>query len=200
MRKDKKEDNNLNPEEENNKENESSEGSSEQEPESEVQPMVALSVDEYDGLQKQIDQLQSQADEYLDGLQRERANFANYKKRIDQESVNTYNNALSDFVKNFLYISDDLERALNNRPADSESTSWVNGIELIHQKLLNTLETHGLERIKVSPGDEFDPKQHEAVTYEDNSNYENGQIIEVLQPGYQINEHIIRPALVRVAK
>lgn len=200
MRKNKKEDNNPNPEEENNKENERSEDSSEQESESEVQPMVALSIDEYDGLQKQIDQLQSQVDEYLDGLQRERANFTNYKKRIDQESVNTYNNALSDLVKNFLYISDDLERALNNRPAVNESASWINGIELIHQKLSSSLKTHGLERMKASPGDEFDPKQHEAVTHEDNPDYENGQIIEVLQPGYQINERIIRPALVRVAK
>lgn len=166
----------------------------------EGEPLIPISMSEYDGMQKQISSLQAQADEYLDGMQRERANFANYKKRMDQESINSYNNILADVAKNFLVVIDDLDRALCNPPSGKGITPWVAGIELIRQKLLRTLENQGIERFDAKPGDVFDPKLYEAVTHEEHENYEDGQVIEGLQPGYKIKERIIRPALVRVAK
>lgn len=166
----------------------------------EGEPLIPISMSEYDGMQKQISSLQAQADEYLDGMQRERANFANYKKRMDQESINSYNNILADVAKNFLVVIDDLDRALCNPPSGKGISSWVAGIELIRQKLLRTLENQGIERFDAKPGDVFDPNLYEAVTHEEHENYEDGQVIECLQPGYKIKERIIRPALVRVAK
>ncbi len=103
-------------------------------------------------------------------------------------------------LKIFLSVSDDIERALNNDPKENELSSWVNGIELIHQKLMNQMKNQGVERMDVKPGEQFDPNRHEAITQEEHPEYEDGQIIEVVQPGYQISDRIIRPAMVRVAR
>jgi len=78
--------------------------------------------------------------------------------------------------------------------------SWINGIALIQQKLINQMKNQGVEQMDVHPGDVFDPNIHEAITQEDHPDLEDGQIIEVLQPGYRISDRIIRPAMVRVAR
>lgn len=164
------------------------------------EPGITISYAELEGMQKEIADLQAQSDEYLAGLQRERADFANYKRRIDQENNNTFSNALAVLVKPFLVVIDDLERALKFRPEDMALKPWADGIALVLQKLMQTLESQGIKRIQINPGDAFDPLITEAVTHEENPDFEDGQIIEVLQAGYKIKDRIIRPALVRVAK
>ena len=166
----------------------------------EGEPLIPIPMSEYDGLQKQIGSLQAQVDEYLDGLQRERANFTNYKKRIDQEQVNTQQNIVADIARSFLVAIDDMDRALQNKPQGKSVDAWVNGIDLIRQKLLRTLENQGVERFDAQPGTEFDPNLFEAITHEENDEFTDGQVIAQAAPGYKIKERIIRPALVRVAK
>jgi molecular chaperone GrpE len=107
---------------------------------------------------------------------------------------------MTSVMKIFLSVGDDLERALNNKPEGEELESWINGIELIHQKLMNQMKNQGVERMEINPGDEFDPNLHEAITQEDHPDFNEGQIIDVVQPGYRISERIIRPAMVRVAR
>ncbi len=153
-----------------------------------------------EALQKTIQELKSQSEDYLDSLQRERASFANYRKRIDQDNAQIYNNALADQIKVFLPVVDDLERALKNQPKTDSIRPWVDGINLILQKLLKAMENKGVNAIVVAPGEPFDPTFQEAVTHEENPDYSDGQVIETLQTGYKLNEKIIRPALVRVAK
>lgn len=151
-------------------------------------------------LEVQLSELQAKADEYLDSLQRERASFANYKRRIDQENAAMAERLLGEHVKIFLPVVDDLERALEHAPADPDCANWIAGVELILKKLLTTLEKQNVTVIDLKPGDLFDPNNQEAVTHEENENFTDGQIIEVVQTGYQLKERIIRPALVRVAK
>lgn len=151
-------------------------------------------------LETQLSELQAKADEYLDSLQRERASFANYKRRIDQENTAMAERLLGEHVRIFLPVVDDLERALEHAPADPDCANWIAGVELILKKLLSTLEKQNVTVIDLKPGDLFDPNNQEAVTHEENENYTDGQIIEVVQTGYQLKERIIRPALVRVAK
>jgi molecular chaperone GrpE len=151
-------------------------------------------------LEVQLSELQAKADEYLDSLQRERASFANYKRRIDQENAQMAERLLGEHVKIFLPVVDDLERALEHAPADPDCANWIAGVELILKKLLTTLEKQNVTVIDLKPGDLFDPNNQEAVTHEENENFTDGQIIEVVQTGYQLKERIIRPALVRVAK
>ncbi|HNY84047.1 MAG TPA: nucleotide exchange factor GrpE [Anaerolineaceae bacterium] len=151
-------------------------------------------------LQKELVETKQKADEYLDDLQRERASFANYKRRIDQENAEIYQKSLGDHIKPFLPVIDDLERSLKHRPEDQGARQWVEGVDLILKKLLNTLQNNGVQAIEAKPGDMFDPNFHEAITHEENEQYTDGQIIEVVQTGYKNNDRIIRPALVRVAK
>lgn len=153
-----------------------------------------------EALQKDIVELKKQNDEYLDSLQRERASFANYKRRIDQDNADLQDRALADNVKVFLPVVDDMERALNHRPDELTVSQWVEGLQLILQKLLKLLEAKGVRPMAIQPGDDFDPMEQEAVSYEDNPDYTDNQIIESVETGYKIKDKIIRPAKVRVAK
>lgn len=164
------------------------------------QTMVALTFDEYDAMEKEIESLQEQIEEHKDGWLRTRADFDNYKKRIQRDATRSYQDAMTSVVKVFLSAADDLERALKNRPQGKEIESWISGIELIHQKLLTQMKNLGVERMDVNSGDEFDPNIHEAITQEDHEEFKEGQIIDVVQPGYRISDRIIRPAMVRVAR
>jgi molecular chaperone GrpE len=106
---------------------------------------------------------------------------------------------VSQRVQKYLVLQDDLERALKSRPEELTGSTWVEGIEFIYRKLLSLLEKEGIKQI--IPTDEmFDPTIHEAVAQEDNSDRESGQIIEVISPGYQMGDRVIRPARVRVAR
>jgi len=141
----------------------------------------------------------AKADEHLDGWQRARAEFANYKKRIEREQAQVYQTAVGSVVKRYLDVADDLERALKNRPQDGEGAAWANGIELIYRKLLTSLESEGVTTMQAE-GQAFDPNLHEAVTSEESDQHESGQIIEVLQQGYLLGDRVLRPAVVRVAR
>ena len=157
-------------------------------------------IQEADNIQDELDAALAKAEEYLDSLQRERASFANYKRRVDQENAALADRVVADQVKIFLPVVDDLERALNHPPSDPDCANWIAGIDLIRKKLLKTLEAQNVTVIDLKPGDQFDPINQEAVTHEENDQFSDGEIIEVLQTGYQLKDKIIRPALVRVAK
>ena len=183
------------------KNNQQGEGSPKEESAAEEkQTMVALTFDEYDAMEKEIESLQDQIEEHKDGWLRTRADFDNYKKRVQRDATRSYQDAMTSVVKVFLSAADDLERALKNRPQGKDVESWISGIELIHQKLITQMKNLGVERMDVNPGDEFDPNIHEAITQEDHDEFKEGQIIDVVQPGYRISDRIIRPAMVRVAR
>ncbi len=161
---------------------------------------MSSSENELEMLRNENEQLRVQSAEYLDSLQRERASFANYRRRVDQENLQIYDIALGDLVKIFLPVVDDLERALKQKPEIPEVDPWYQGVELTLQKLYKTLESKGVQKLDVNPGDEFDPAIHEAISHEAHPDFSDGQVVEVLQNGYKLKDRIIRPALVRVAK
>jgi molecular chaperone GrpE len=166
----------------------------------EEQPMVALTFDEFEAMEKKIEALQGEVEEKQDQYLRTRADFENYKKRVLRDTTRSYQDAMTSVMKIFLSVADDLERALKNKPEGEQIETWFNGIELIHQKLMNQMKNQGVARMDVNPGDEFDPNIHEAITQEDHPDFTEGEIIDVVQPGYRISERIIRPAMVRVAR
>jgi molecular chaperone GrpE len=164
------------------------------------QAMVALTFDEYDALEKELESLQAQVEEQQDGWLRTRADFDNYKKRVQRDSARAYQDALASIIKIFVVVADDLERALKNKPEDTQAAGWVDGIDLIYQKLLSQMVNQGVEQMDVNPGDLFDPNIHEAITQEEHAEFTEGQIIDIVQHGYCIADRIIRPAMVRVAR
>jgi molecular chaperone GrpE len=169
------------------------------EEQAEVSSSTEVELDENEVLKSEIEDLNQKSGEYLDGWQRERAEFANYKKRMERERESLRFNITGNVIRGYLDVLDDLERALNNRPAEGDGASWAEGIELIYRKFVSTLEAEGVELMQVD-GQQFDPNLHEAISQEPNEDLESGQIIEVVRNGYLIGEHVLRPASVRVAQ
>jgi molecular chaperone GrpE len=161
----------------------------------EPEPVKDISPDIAD-LEKQLAEAKSQAAEYKDGWQRSVAEFQNYKRRVDCEKADAYQNAIGSVIKRYLPILDDLERALSTRPTD---LAWVDGIELIYRKLQSILEAEGLKRIEAE-GQMFDPNFHEAILQEPSEDHASGQIIAVVQNGYMLGDRVVRPAQVMVAQ
>ena len=151
---------------------------------------------EMESLAHQLHEAEARAAEYKDGWARAQADFQNYKKRLERDNELNYISMKGDIVKKILPVLDDLERALQNRPADS---AWASGIELIARKLQTVLEGEGIRKIEAE-GVEFDPNFHEAISHEPADGVESGFVIGVVQNGYMIGERVIRPALVRVAQ
>jgi len=151
---------------------------------------------ELDTLKKKLEEIESQASEFKDNWLRSQAEFQNYKKRIDRDYETNRVNMKSDIVKKVLPLLDDLERAMQNRPADEP---WADGIELIVRKFQTILDSDGIVKI-VATGAEFNPNFHEAISNEPSDEVESGHVIEVVQNGYMLGDRVIRPALVRVAQ
>lgn len=155
-------------------------------------------VDQLEDLKISLEEMEAKTEEYLDGWQRSRAEFANYKKRILREQAQIHQAARGEVIKLYLDIADDLERALEKKPAGGEGDIWATGIEIIFQKLISRLESEGIRPMDAL-GQEFDPNIHEAIMKEESEEHESGQIIEVIQEGYWIGDKVLRPAQVRVA-
>ena len=178
---------------------EGAEQNSEAAVEAEKDKTVTIPLSEYAAQMEEIDLLNQKADEFSDGWQRERAEFANYRKRMDRDLDSQKINYKIEVIKKYLAVKDDLDRALKNVPDSFIEEPWISGIQLIDQKLSNFLDGEGIQIIP-SDGVAFNPEIHEAISHEDNSDVESGFIIEVVQQGYTIGDRVIRPALVRVAK
>lgn len=149
-------------------------------------------------LRTSFGEMEQKTNEYLDGWQRSRAEFANYKKRILREQAEIHQSARGEVIKLYLDIADDLGRALEDQPESGDGATWASGIEIIFQKLINRLELEGIKPMDAL-GQQFDPNFHEAIMKEENEDHESGQIIEVMQEGYWIGDKVLRPAQVRVA-
>jgi len=152
---------------------------------------------EIDDLMKRLEESEAKVAEHLEGWQRAQADFVNYKNRVQRDQELMKSVMKGDIIRKFLPVLDDLERALQNRPADSGA--WVGGIELIHKKLRSILESEGVTRIEAE-GQPFDPNFHEAISHEPNETVASGHVIAVVQNGYVLGDRVIRPAMVRVAQ
>jgi molecular chaperone GrpE len=139
---------------------------------------------------------EAKAAENLDGWQRALAEFQNFKKRLDRDRENDQVAMKADLIRKVLPIVDDVERALQSRPADD---AWFNGIEMIQRKLQSILEAEGVRRIE-AVGAAFDPNFHEAISQEPVDGAQSGHVVAVMQNGYMLGERVIRPAQVKVAE
>jgi len=161
--------------------------------------MVTIPLADYAAQLEELDDLKLKTDEFSDGWQRERAEFANYRKRMARDLDAQKANFKVDIIKKYLVVKDDLDRALKNLPEHLQDEAWLNGITLINQKLTTLLNSEGIEPVPAE-GLAFDPQIHEAISNEENEDVESGFIIEVVQQGYKLGDRVIRPALVRVSK
>jgi molecular chaperone GrpE len=162
----------------------------------ETAPVAADPVVE---LKAQLEAANAKAAEYLDGWQRARADFANYKKRVDRENADLSATIAASVLTRILPVLDDFDLAMKNAPADGDGARWATGLALVHKKFNCVLENEGIKRIEAE-GQPFDPNVHEAVVHQESPGHESGQVIEVLRQGYKSGDRVLRPALVKVAK
>jgi molecular chaperone GrpE len=149
--------------------------------------------------QAEYDAVQTQAQEYLEGWQRARADFANYKKRVDRDLKDSQSNATGSVLRNILPAIDDFERAMNHIPEGLQDDPWVKGIGMILRKLNKVLEDYNVTVIDPT-GEAFDPNRHEAIGTDDSDAVPSGHVTVTMQKGYLLGDRVLRPALVRVAK
>jgi len=134
-------------------------------------------------------------DEYLDALQRLKAEFDNYRKRAAREQLQLTSRAAERLVKELLPVLDDLERALA-AAEDHEEAQLEEGVRLVHRALVDALRKEGLAEIETNGS--FDPHVHEAMLSQPDDEKESGAILDVLQKGYRIGDRVVRPARVIV--
>jgi len=149
-------------------------------------------------LKATIVRLRGEVETNLDGWQRSRAEFNNYRRRTQQQLTDSKQQGSIDALSKIVPIIDDFERAFENVPAELAEHPWVSGTTLILKNIQKVLDEFNIEVID-PVGEEFDPNMHEAIGMEDSDEYDSGIVTTTLQKGYKSGDKILRPALVRVA-
>jgi molecular chaperone GrpE len=130
-----------------------------------------------------------------DQLLRSRADFDNFRKRVEKEKADYFKHALNNAVRELLPVLDNFERALAHETADSE---FKTGVEMIYKQMSDAMQKLGVREV-ASENAMFDPTVHEAVMREETETVPSHTVLQVLQKGYTLNDRLLRPALVKVA-
>ncbi len=152
-------------------------------------------------LREKIKKLEKEKEEYLTGWQKERAESVNISKRAEEEKRSFAKYANENLINDILPTIDSFDLAFRNKEAwDALPSVWTKGIEYIYNQLLSTLESYGVK--KVDPkGLVFDPMRDEALeTIETEKEDEDHKVLETIQPGYMMNEKVLRPAKVKIGE
>ena len=165
----------------------------------EIDVSPATLAAEIERLTNELQAATAKSDEYLAGLQRERAEFSNYRRRTAEEREANLGLAGEDLIRKVLAIADDFDLAIDNRPADLAGNSWVEGVAAIDRKLRALLESEGVRAVEATAGQPFDPREHEAIVNVPGTGRAEGEIVEVVRRGYKLRDRVLRPALVAVA-
>ncbi len=162
-----------------------------------VSPTALLAVIET--LTAERDAAKAEAEGYLTALQRERAEFLNYKRRTAEERDRDLGLAAEDLIRKVLNLADDFDRAIDARPESIAEDPWFEGIAAIDRKLRILLESEGVTSIDAMVGTPFDPREHEAIATVADTGRPEGEIVETARRGYRLRDRVLRPALVVVA-
>jgi len=150
------------------------------------------------GASDELAALTRERDEYLDHLRRLKAEFENYRKRVQRDHEELRLRAAETVVESLLPVMDNMSRALEAAERHEEG-QLLAGLELVAGQLRGTLEGHGLEEIAVEPGVLFDPTVHEAIMVQPSPDHPEGTVVQVLERGYLLHGRLLRPAKVIVA-
>ena len=150
-------------------------------------------------LSGELDVARKEGEEYLAALQRERAEFQNFRRRTTEERLRELGLAGEDLIRKVLAVADDFDRAIEARPASIAHDPWFEGIAAIDRKLRQLLESEGVTTIDAAAGKAFDPREHEAIANVPDTGRAEGEIVEEVRRGYRLRDRVIRPALVAVA-
>ena len=154
---------------------------------------------ELDELRGHLETVEQESAENKAGWQRTAADYANYRRRTEQDREASLGLANEALLIKLLVIVDDFDRAIANKPDELAKSPWVDGIVAIDRKLRQLLDSEGLTPIEAA-GQPFDPHQHEAIVQVETNKVPEGTVTEELQRGYRLRDRVLRPSLVAVAK
>jgi len=145
--------------------------------------------------EEKIQALEAEVEALKDQVLRKRAEFDNFRRRMERDRQNTWNDASADIFRSLVPTLDNLERALKLAAPEDPLRE---GVVLIHRELLALLESRGLT-VEDPTGQPFDPERHQALSQEPVPGAEPGTVVETLSKGYLLKDRLLRPALVKVA-
>ncbi len=150
-------------------------------------------------LQAKLEEKTAEAQANYDLFVRERAELENFKRRMQREKSESLRFAAEPLVRDVLPLVDNLERAVKHAEGNENGQALVEGVELVLRSFLEALEKHGVCRVKAK--DEiFDPTKHQAVAQVENAQLAPNTVVDEHQPGYQLHDRLLRPAMVTVSK
>jgi molecular chaperone GrpE len=159
---------------------------------------------EEQNVDSQISELQAQVDKYKEAFVRAKADEENVRRRSEKEVANSRKFAVEGFAKELLSVADSLKLATSSQIEDEAVKEAVKpiqeGVEITLKQLEAALDKFAVKKIEAKPGDKPDPNLHQAMSMVESDEVESGQIVNVIQDGYQLHDRLLRPALVVVAK
>ncbi len=164
-------------------------------------PVEATGLEEVPGtgptLEEELEAVRKERDELGEQVLRRRAEFENYRRRVERDRHTAAQEALASVFREIVGTVDNLERALSAGGGPEELRE---GVELTYRELMGVLEAHDVVVVDPVGGEAFDPTVHQALLHEPAPGFPEGSVAEVLRKGYSFGERLLRPALVKVAK
>ena len=149
---------------------------------------------------QELEEAQAKVKEYWDQIMRLRADLENYRKRAARDVENAHKYGLKGFIEELLPVVDSMEMGLNASKGENVTLESIReGSELTMQMFMQVLEKQGLNEIDPL-GEKFDPEQHQAISMVDDETAESNTVVNVMQKGFSLNDRLVRPAMVVVAK
>lgn len=149
---------------------------------------------------KMQENLENQIAELTADLQRTRADFENYRKRVDAEKSDARESGQASAILKLIPVIDNIERAIAYLPEDLKDNPWAQGVASLTKNLEQSLDTLSIKRIDSSAGAAFNPELHEAIQFDEDAEGDQEVIAEELQAGYTLNGQPIRHAMVKVTR
>ena len=149
---------------------------------------------------KKQDELEQQVADLTLDLQRTRADFENYRKRVEQEKEMARGSGRTSAIMKLLPVVDNIERAISHLPDELADNAWASSVVKLTKNLEKSLADMGVTRIEAASGTAFDPDLHDAVQFDEDAEGEHEVIAEELQPGYKIDGIVMRPSMVKVTR
>lgn len=149
---------------------------------------------------KKQEELEQQVSELTLDLQRTRADFENYRKRVEQEKEMARGSGRAGAIMKLLPVVDNIERSIAHLPAELQENPWAKSVVKLTKNLEKSLADMGVERIDAKTGSVFNPDLHDAVQFDEEADGEHEVIAEELQPGYKVDGIVMRPSMVKVTR
>lgn len=146
------------------------------------------------------EELETQVAELTGDLQRTRADFENYRKRVEVDKAASYQHGQAAAILKLLPVIDNIERAVAHTPEELKDNKWAQGVAGLVKSLEKSLEGLNLKRIEAKPGSDFNPELHEAIQFDEDAEGDKEVIAEELQAGYTLGGQPIRHAMVKVTR